>query len=50
MVGSLKEMKNPDTLLQSLLLFNNIELKQYNPYIVYAGDGQKKVGTTTICI
>lgn len=42
MVGSLKEMKNPDTLLQSLLLFNNIELKQYNPYIVYAGDGQKR--------
>lgn len=42
MVGSLKGMKNPDTLLQSLLLFNNTELKQYNPYIVYAGDGQKR--------
>lgn len=42
MVGSLKDMKNPDTLLQSLLLFNNNELKQYDPYIVYAGDGQKR--------
>lgn len=42
MVGSLKGMKNPDTLLQSLLLFNNSELKQFNPYIVYAGDGPQK--------
>ena len=39
MVGSLKEMKNPQTLLEALRLFNSSELTQYNPYIVYVGDG-----------
>lgn len=39
MVGTLKEMKNPNRILESLLLFDNDELRQYKPHVVYAGTG-----------
>lgn len=39
MIGSLKKLKNPLTLLNSLLLFDNDALNMYKPYILYAGDG-----------
>lgn len=39
MIGSLKEMKNPDTILNALSLFTIEEKKVYKPYIIYAGNG-----------
>ena len=39
MVGSLKGMKNPQTILESLLLLSQNDISEYNPHIVYAGDG-----------
>lgn len=42
MIGSLKNMKNPDTIIEALKLFSPEELKQFNPYIVYAGNGASR--------
>ncbi|WP_229510482.1 glycosyltransferase family 4 protein [Phocaeicola vulgatus] len=39
MVGTLKGMKNPDTIIEALHSFSEEELKQYAPHIVYAGGG-----------
>lgn len=39
MVGSLKPMKNPQTLLESLILFSEEERKAIKPHVVFAGDG-----------
>lgn len=39
MVGSLKEMKNPQRIIEALHLFDKEELARYRPYVVYAGDG-----------
>lgn len=39
MVGSLKGMKNPDTIIEAIKLFTEEEKKNYSPYIVFAGDG-----------
>lgn len=39
MVGSLKTMKNPGTLLECLEMFSKDELDEFKPFIVYAGDG-----------
>ncbi|WP_294545043.1 glycosyltransferase family 4 protein [uncultured Bacteroides sp.] len=40
MIGSLKKMKNPDTVIKALTLFSDTENALYNPFVVYAGDGQ----------
>ena len=39
MVGSLKQMKNPQRILEALSLFTVEERKIYQPFIVYAGEG-----------
>lgn len=39
MVGSVKDMKNPDTLLEALSMFTKEELEKYNIHIAYAGRG-----------
>lgn len=39
MVGSIKAMKNPDTLLDAVKLMGKEEFLRINPYIVYAGHG-----------
>lgn len=39
MIGSVKQMKNPDDILEVIKNFNNEELVKYNPHIVYAGSG-----------
>lgn len=39
MVGTLKEMKNPQMALKALSLFSKHELEIYNPYVVYVGTG-----------
>ncbi len=39
MVGSLKQMKNPRTLLEALSLFDKHEMDTYRPHAVYAGGG-----------
>lgn len=39
MIGSLKDMKNPDTILKSLHDFTEDDMYRLNPHIVYAGDG-----------
>lgn len=39
MVGSVKDMKNPDTILRALLDFTEDEIHEVNPHIVYAGNG-----------
>lgn len=39
MIGSIKDMKNPDTILKCLQKFHLSELQQFNPHVVYAGDG-----------
>lgn len=39
MVGSLKSMKNPDTILRTLTIFSAGEIQKYNPYVFYAGVG-----------
>ena len=39
MVGTIKQMKNPDTVIKAISLMNDSELSTYNPYIVFAGSG-----------
>jgi glycosyltransferase involved in cell wall biosynthesis len=39
MIGSLKPMKNPQTILESLTHFSDEEFKFMKPHIVFAGDG-----------
>lgn len=39
MVGSIKDMKHPETILDAVSIFGNEEIAQYNPHIVYAGSG-----------
>ncbi|MBQ8805586.1 MAG: glycosyltransferase family 4 protein [Bacteroidaceae bacterium] len=40
MVGSIKDMKHPETILDAVAKFDDKEMEQYNPHIVYAGSGQ----------
>ena len=40
MVGSVKRMKNPDTILKAINMMNEEELEKYNLHIVYAGSGE----------
>ncbi len=40
MVGSIKKMKNPDTILRAINMIDNEELEKYNLHIVYAGLGE----------
>lgn len=40
MVGSIKDMKHPETILDAILLFDKDEIKRYNPHLVYAGSGK----------
>lgn len=42
MVGSLKKMKNPDTLLSAIANFSKEQLEKYKPFAVFAGDGNMK--------
>lgn len=42
MIGSLKTMKNPDTLMECLNSFTDSELERYNPVAVFAGDGHMR--------
>ena len=42
MVGSLKSMKNPDTVLHAVSSMTSEEIKRLNPFIVYAGDGHMR--------
>ena len=42
MVGSLKKMKNPDTLLKAVAGFSKEQLERYRPFIVFAGDGNMR--------
>lgn len=39
MVGTIKQMKNPDTVINAISLMNESELSAYNPYVVFAGSG-----------
>lgn len=39
MVGSIKDMKHPETILDAVAMFNCEEMAQHNPHIVYAGSG-----------
>lgn len=39
MVGSIKDMKHPETILDAVSMFSNEEMAQHNPHIVYAGSG-----------
>ena len=39
MVGSIKEMKHPETILDAVSMFSSEEIAQHNPHIVYAGSG-----------
>lgn len=39
MVGSIKDMKHPETILDAVAMFSNEEIVQHNPHIVYAGSG-----------
>lgn len=36
-VGTVKEMKNPQTLIEALSLFSAPEMEKYNPHVVFAG-------------
>lgn len=40
MVGSIKKMKNPDTIIDAINMMNKKEIEKYNPHIVYAGLGE----------
>ncbi len=40
MVGTIKAMKNPDTLLTAVSRLTESEIHKYNIYILYAGSGQ----------
>lgn len=39
MVGSIKDMKHPETILDAVSQFSKEEMQQYKPHIVYAGSG-----------
>lgn len=39
MVGSIKKMKNPDTILNAISMMSKDEVEILNPYIIYAGKG-----------
>lgn len=39
MVGTLKDMKNPQMVLKAISLFSREELEMFNPCVVYAGSG-----------
>lgn len=39
MVGTIKGMKNPDTLIKAIAAMTHEELREYNPYAVFAGSG-----------
>ncbi len=39
MVGSVKTMKNPDTVLEAVAMMNEYEKKAYRPFILYVGSG-----------
>ena len=39
MVGSIKSMKHPETILNAVSAFSKDEIERYNPHIVYAGSG-----------
>lgn len=39
MIGTIKPMKNPDTIIETLSLFTKDEIQKYNPHILYAGGG-----------
>lgn len=39
MVGSIKDMKHPETILDAVVTFSSAEIAQHNPHIVYAGSG-----------
>lgn len=36
-VGTIKKMKNPQTVVEALSLFSEEELEKYNPHVVFAG-------------
>lgn len=40
MVGSIKAMKNPDTLLDAIKMFETDARLKFNPHIIYAGTGE----------
>lgn len=39
MVGSLKGMKNPNTIIDAIHSFSKEEFDRYNPHVIFAGDG-----------
>lgn len=39
MIGTIKDMKNPDTLIHAVASMSPAEKKQYNPIVVFAGQG-----------
>jgi len=39
MVGSIKGMKNPDTIIEALHSFTKEEMEKYKPHVVFAGSG-----------
>lgn len=39
MIGTIKQMKNPDTLIKGLAKMTSFELELYSPYAIYAGNG-----------
>lgn len=39
MVGSIKGMKNPDTIIETLRSFTNDEIEKYKPHVIFAGGG-----------
>ena len=39
MVGSIKGMKNPNTIIEALHSFSNEEIEKYKPHVVFAGGG-----------
>lgn len=43
MVGSLKSIKNPQTILEALKLFTSQELSEINPHVVFAGGGPDEI-------
>jgi glycosyltransferase involved in cell wall biosynthesis len=40
MVGSIKGMKNPDTILEAVNMIGKEEIEKYNLHIIYAGSGE----------
>lgn len=39
MVGSIKKMKNPDTIIKAVAHMNSEHINEIEPYLVFAGDG-----------